>query len=44
MNNILKDSGTLSQRGLKIGTYKVIPMTGSVGLIEWVKHTRPLKV
>lgn len=44
MNVILKESGPAAKRGLRLGTYKVIPMTGSVGMIEWVKNTRPLKV
>ncbi len=44
MNGILSQSAPTARRGLKIGTYKVIPMTGSVGMIEWVRNTRPLKV
>lgn len=44
MNGILRESAAGAKRGLKLCTYKVIPMTGNVGMIEWVKNTRPLKV
>ena len=44
MNGVLRQSAAGAKRGLRLGTYKVVPMTGSVGMIEWVKNTRPLKV
>jgi hypothetical protein len=44
MNSILQQNAPTAQRGLKLGTYAVIPMTRRVGLIEWVVNTRPIKV
>jgi DNA-dependent protein kinase catalytic subunit len=43
MNGILMEDPACSQRGLHLTTYKVIPMTPRVGMIEWVQNTKPLK-
>jgi hypothetical protein len=29
---------------MRVGTYAVVPMTPVLGVIEWVKHTMPIKV
>ena len=39
MNEIMSRDPSCSRRNLCIKTYKVIPMTSSVGLIEWVGNT-----
>eukprot|EP00939_MAST-03C_sp_MAST-3C-sp1_P003097 g3097.t1 len=39
MNDILNRDTSCSRRGLSIRTYTVVPMTSSVGLIEWVGKT-----
>ncbi|EFA79656.1 DNA-dependent protein kinase subunit [Heterostelium album PN500] len=43
MNEILKRDPATSKRGLHIKTYQVVPMTGKVGIIEWLNDTKPLK-
>lgn len=43
MNEILASDTACSQRRLKIATYKVIPMTSRVGILEWVLNTKTLK-
>ncbi|XP_027045855.1 DNA-dependent protein kinase catalytic subunit-like [Pocillopora damicornis] len=43
MNDIMANDPVCSQRGLKLRTYQVIPMTPRVGLIEWMNNTKPLK-
>jgi len=43
MNQIFKRDPHTSKRKLRIHTYKVIPMTNRVGIIEWIENTRPLK-
>ncbi|XP_025836118.1 DNA-dependent protein kinase catalytic subunit-like [Agrilus planipennis] len=39
MNNVLISDTNCNQRQLRIQTYEVIPLTDSLGLIQWVKHT-----
>eukprot|EP01133_Synstelium_polycarpum_P005723 gene5723-6618_t len=43
MNDILKRDPAASKRGLRVTTYQVVPMTGKVGIIEWLNDTKPLK-
>lgn len=43
MNDIMANDSACSQRGLRLRTYQVIPMTPRVGLIEWMNNTKPLK-
>uniref|UniRef100_A0A6B2L2W0 non-specific serine/threonine protein kinase n=1 Tax=Arcella intermedia TaxID=1963864 RepID=A0A6B2L2W0_9EUKA len=43
MNKIFYSDPKASKRKLAIHTYKVIPMTNRVGIIEWVENTKPLK-
>lgn len=43
LNGIFDRDGSCCQRGLRVKTYGVIPMTSQVGLIEWVQNTEPLK-
>jgi DNA-dependent protein kinase catalytic subunit len=42
MNEIIRKAGFPGRKPL-LKTYKVIPMTSSVGIIEWVNDTKPLK-
>eukprot|EP01125_Pyxidicula_operculata_P008002 TRINITY_DN2699_c0_g1_i1.p1 TRINITY_DN2699_c0_g1~~TRINITY_DN2699_c0_g1_i1.p1 ORF type:complete len:2900 (-),score=828.74 TRINITY_DN2699_c0_g1_i1:54-8009(-) len=43
MNQILKNDNQSSKRKLHINTYKVVPMTNRVGIIQWIENTKPLK-
>jgi len=43
MNDILSGDAQCAKRSLNVRTYSVIPMTGSVGILEWVPGTVPLK-
>ncbi|KAF9360792.1 hypothetical protein BGX26_007743 [Mortierella sp. AD094] len=43
MNDIMKKDPQCSQQNISIGTYKVIPMSGSLGILEWVDNTKPLR-
>ncbi|XP_048576196.1 DNA-dependent protein kinase catalytic subunit isoform X3 [Nematostella vectensis] len=43
MNEVMSEDPACSQRNLRLRTYQVIPMTQRVGLIEWLKNTKPLK-
>ncbi|CAM9347147.1 unnamed protein product, partial [Choristocarpus tenellus] len=43
MNSLLALSASCARSCLSNRTYKVVPMTTDIGLIEWVKDTRPLK-
>eukprot|EP01127_Copromyxa_protea_P009733 TRINITY_DN2312_c1_g1_i1.p1 TRINITY_DN2312_c1_g1~~TRINITY_DN2312_c1_g1_i1.p1 ORF type:complete len:1006 (-),score=210.43 TRINITY_DN2312_c1_g1_i1:26-2773(-) len=43
VNEILAQDANTSKRKLKVHTYKVVPMTNRVGIIEWVDNTSPLK-
>lgn len=42
MNKILQEDANCRQRRLSIDTYLVIPLTGYLGLIQWVEKTRSL--
>jgi DNA-dependent protein kinase catalytic subunit len=44
MNEIFLRTAATCKRRLAIKTYQVVPMTGKVGMIEWLNDTRPLKV
>jgi DNA-dependent protein kinase catalytic subunit len=43
MNEIFIHTPATCKRRLAIKTYQVVPMTGKVGMIEWLNDTRPLK-
>ncbi|KAF8937820.1 hypothetical protein BGZ58_002088 [Dissophora ornata] len=43
MNDIMRKDPQCSQQNINIGTYKVIPMSGSLGILEWVDNTKPLR-
>ncbi|KYQ91591.1 DNA-dependent protein kinase subunit [Tieghemostelium lacteum] len=43
MNEILKRDPPASKRGLRVTTYQVVPMTSSVGIIEWLNDTKPVR-
>ncbi|KAF9970692.1 hypothetical protein BGZ73_006560 [Actinomortierella ambigua] len=43
MNDIMRKDPQCSQQKVNVQTYKVIPMTGSIGILEWVDNTRPLR-
>ncbi|CAM9163788.1 unnamed protein product, partial [Hapterophycus canaliculatus] len=43
MNAVMAKSASCSRARLRNKTYKVIPVTPDIGLIEWVQNTRPLK-
>ena len=44
MNGVFASNPATAQRTMRVATYAVVPMTPSVGVIEWVKHTQPIKV
>ncbi|XP_064405997.1 DNA-dependent protein kinase catalytic subunit-like isoform X2 [Halichondria panicea] len=43
MNEVLSEDAACSQRGIRLRTYQVVPMTPRVGVIEWMQNTKPLK-
>ncbi len=43
MNDLLLKSTSTNARGLRLETYKVVPMSLQLGLVEWVEGTTPLK-
>lgn len=43
MNGVLAASPQCAARGLSMRTYAVVPLNDSVGVIEWMDGTRPLK-
>ncbi|KAH0617727.1 hypothetical protein JD844_016250 [Phrynosoma platyrhinos] len=43
MNTILSRNAACSQRNMQLKTYRVIPMTTRIGLIEWLENTCTLK-
>lgn len=43
MNVILSRDATCSQRNMQLWTYRIIPMTSRLGLIEWIENTVVLK-
>ncbi|XP_068381983.1 DNA-dependent protein kinase catalytic subunit isoform X2 [Eschrichtius robustus] len=43
MNGLLARDAACGQRGLQVTTYRVVPMTSRLGLIEWIESTCTLK-
>lgn len=43
MNDAIRKRKFCSSQNIQVGTYKVIPMSASSGIIEWVSNTKPLK-
>lgn len=43
MNDAIKDNEYCSRYHVALKTYKVVPLCRSVGMIEWVLNTKPLK-
>ncbi|XP_016054399.1 PREDICTED: DNA-dependent protein kinase catalytic subunit [Miniopterus natalensis] len=43
MNGVLSRDAACSQRHMQLRTYRVIPMTSRLGLIEWIENTFTLK-
>lgn len=43
MNAILAQNAACSQRNMQLRTYRVVPMTSRLGLIEWIENTMTLK-
>ncbi|KAG1168656.1 hypothetical protein G6F71_008958 [Rhizopus microsporus] len=43
MNDMVSKNSFCSSQNIQISTYNVIPMTTSLGLIEWVDNTKPLR-
>ncbi|KAG0005263.1 hypothetical protein BGZ65_011584, partial [Modicella reniformis] len=43
MNDIMRKDPQCSQQDISVGTYKVIPMSVSLGILEWVDNTKPLR-
>ncbi|KAK7807495.1 hypothetical protein U0070_006783, partial [Myodes glareolus] len=43
MNAILAQNAACSQRSMQLRTYRVVPMTSRLGLIEWIENTMTLK-
>ncbi|XP_013210333.1 DNA-dependent protein kinase catalytic subunit [Microtus ochrogaster] len=43
MNAILSQNAACSQRNMQLRTYRVVPMTSRLGLIEWIENTMTLK-
>ncbi|RGB41839.1 hypothetical protein C1646_738849 [Rhizophagus diaphanus] len=43
MNEIMKKDSFCSQRNIAQRTYKVVPITGSLGIIEWINNTKTMR-
>jgi len=43
MNKIFRSDPECAQRSLKLRTYRVVPLSTSVGLLEWVRDTVTIK-
>ncbi|CAO3567705.1 unnamed protein product [Mortierella alpina] len=43
MNDIMHKDPQCSQQNISVATYKVVPMSGSLGILEWVDNTKPLR-
>lgn len=43
MNDIMQKDPQCSQQNISVATYKVVPMSGSLGILEWVDNTKPLR-
>lgn len=44
MNGIVKSNPACAELGTTCETYSVFPLTKSLGIIEWVKDTKPLRL
>jgi DNA-dependent protein kinase catalytic subunit len=42
MNSIYASDKSCSERSLKLKTYQVVPLSDSVGILEWLDNTQPL--
>ncbi|CAI2170936.1 4833_t:CDS:10 [Funneliformis geosporum] len=43
MNEIMKKDSFCSQHNITQKTYKVVPITGQLGIIEWINNTRTMR-
>lgn len=43
MNGMVKKNTFCSRQNIQMATYKVVPMSLNLGIIEWVNHTKPLR-
>ena len=43
MNEIFSSDPACRSRRLKMVTYEIVPLTDSLGLLEWVPNAEPLK-
>ncbi|KAI9329681.1 kinase-like domain-containing protein [Zopfochytrium polystomum] len=43
MNRLMLSNAYCRRHTMQLHTYKVVPMTSTLGLIEWVNSTKPLK-
>ncbi|CAG8599054.1 11609_t:CDS:10, partial [Acaulospora colombiana] len=43
MNELMHKDFYCSQRKIALRTYKVVPMTGNLGIIEWIPHSDTLR-
>lgn len=43
MNYCLKNDPRCHQRGLSIKNFSVVPVTNTLGVLEWVDATMPMK-
>ncbi|KAI9103040.1 hypothetical protein DFS34DRAFT_576740, partial [Phlyctochytrium arcticum] len=43
MNHLISKNRHCAESGLTLRTYKVIPMSTSLGILEWVDNTKPLR-
>ncbi|KAJ1565616.1 hypothetical protein HK096_001352, partial [Nowakowskiella sp. JEL0078] len=43
MNKIMEKNSYCSGRRISLHTYKVVPMSTNLGIIEWVSNTKPLR-
>ncbi|KAJ3289779.1 hypothetical protein HK104_007245 [Borealophlyctis nickersoniae] len=43
MNDLMKRNAYCLRNKMSLGTYKVIPMSTSLGILEWVNDTKPLR-
>lgn len=44
VNQLLKKSASARERNLYIRTYRVVPLTPTVGMVEWVLNTKPIGI
>jgi serine/threonine-protein kinase ATR len=43
-NKMLQQDSNARQRGLKLRTYSIVPLSRHAGMIEWIQNTSTLKV